>query len=440
MLFDVRKCDYCGIDVEIYHKHRLQNDHIFCSKECEGNFRKAPMNIKCTICGKEEHIKGYRLKRLKKGSWCCSLECSYILKTKSCRGSDNPNFKHEKNLSMFNPLTNDGAYILGLIWSDGHIKQSENTISIYEKDDYGGVIDKISYLIFGTYDNFSIRKEGIKTLDINDADFVDYVLSLGGVVKGKKSDIINMPNIPDDKIWSFICGYFDGDGGFSYNYYYPEISIRSNSSEMLKSISKYWGVNYAGGDAIYASGNKALDICGKMYNSCKLYHRRKYDYYMDILNWEPTTFRKWYQEDLFKYKKFDKNAIPPTKSRVTDSGYDVHAISITPVEGNDKLFIADTRLAVQPIPGYYFDMVGRSSLPLTGFIFAGGVGIIDRSYVGSLKMVLYKNREDAVLPSLPFKCGQIIPRRIIHIEFEEVTDFDESTTSRGNGGFGSTDK
>lgn len=354
------------------------------------------------------------------------------MKSESYLGDKNPNFKHERDLSCIYDLSPEGAYILGLIYSDGHIE--DNKIDIYQHRDYKVMLSRISQLLFNQ-DLVTENVNGICVLSINDKRLVDFVLSLGGTCTGKKSSAVSLPNIPEDKIWPFICGFFDGDGGFHYNYRYPSIRITSNSPKMLEGIAKHWEVNYSGHDTIEASGYKALDICGKMYESCKFYHPKKKLYYEDILNWEPLPSGPWLKDSFFKCKKFSPEARIPEKSRVTDSGYDLHAVDLQ-LDEKTGLYIADTRLAVEPIPGHYFDLIGRSSLPKNGFHFVGGVGIIDRSYVGSIKMYLQKIGDSADSVVLPFKCGQLIPRKIFHVQFVEVDELGES--DRGDGGFGST--
>lgn len=425
-----RVCDYCGNEVEIFHNKRMTNKNIFCNKLCEAKFKTKKPNTRCYVCGKFMAIKPSRLNRLKHNKICCSRECSNKIKEELYTGKNNPNHKHDKDLSMFYDMTHNGAYVLGLIYSDGHLG-TNNTVSIFQKGEVSGfLLSKISYMIFG--------KDVVKnrTLSINDKKFVEYILSLSGIKVGKKAAIVTLPNLPNKKLmWSFICGYFDGDGGFKYDYRYPVISITSYSVKMLEEIAEYWGVNYTGKTVIIASGYKALDICGKMYRNVSLHHTKKYDYYNDILNWQYATGIPWNTNDFFKYMKLSKYTMTPTKTRVTDSGYDVYAVDIE-YSGIKDIYLFDTKLAVEPLPGWYFDLIGRSSLPKFGFMFLGGVGVIDRSYVGSIKMYMKKLDSDVELPELPFKCGQLIPRPIIHAEFIEVDELGES--DRGSGGFGST--
>jgi len=391
------------------------------------------VNIRCHNCGIPLQIKISRLKRLKNGKISCSRECASILKKSLYSGDKNPNFKYKKNLEFIYNFSHDGAYMLGLIWADGSIHK--NTIQLSQNDKIsGGLLKSISYRIFGL--DKTKKRKNLSILEITDKKIIDFILSLGGINKGKKSDTIELPNISKDVIWSFLCGYFDGDGSFKYNYKYPEISITSNSSKMLNQISKIWGVDYkSGSDKIYASGYKALDICGKMYQNVTLRHLKKYEYFMDILNWEPLSSGPWLKEKYFKCKRLSKDAILPTKNRVTDIGYDLYGVEVTYKKEFD-LYLLDTKIAVQPIPGYYFDVVGRSSLPKKGFIFAGGVGIIDPGYIGSIKMYLKKIRNDVEM-DFPFKAGQLILRKAVHVIPVEVDGL--QNTDRGNQGFGSTD-
>ena len=98
----------------------------------------------------------------------------------------------------------------------------------------------------------------------------------------------------------------------------------------------------------------------------------------------------------------------------------------------------DTGIIVQPDFGYYTKIVPRSSLVKSGYILKNSIGIIDGSYLGTLKIALTKI--DDTLPdlTLPFCCCQLILDRFYHSELEEVYSFEETT--RGEGGFGSTNK
>ena len=140
--------------------------------------------------------------------------------------------------------------------------------------------------------------------------------------------------------------------------------------------------------------------------------------------WERTSF-------LFS---LEEGAIPPFKKRVSDSGWDLHLIKLLKVEGNVYFF--DTGVRVSPPPGFYFDLVPRSSIFKSGFMLANSVGIIDMTYRGTIKVPLVRVDESKEIPELPWRAVQLIPRRFFPLEAREVSSLDK--TLRGEGGFGST--
>jgi len=142
-------------------------------------------------------------------------------------------------------------------------------------------------------------------------------------------------------------------------------------------------------------------------------------------------------KETLKFKKLSENSYPPEKKRSSDSGYDVYAVEFEPVNEREGIYFADMKLAIQPPEGWYFELIGRSSLPLNNLHFLGGVGVIDKTYTGSIKMLVQKIESSKPLPELPFKCGQLIPRQFAHFETINVDELDD--TERGTDGFGSTD-
>ncbi len=140
-----------------------------------------------------------------------------------------------------------------------------------------------------------------------------------------------------------------------------------------------------------------------------------------------------WERTFFKYS-LEEGALPPFKKRTSDSGFDLHLVKLIKKEGN--LYFFDTGVRVSPPPGYYFDLVPRSSIFKSGFILANSVGIIDMTYRGTIKVPLIKVNPGAPEPQLPWRAVQLIPRRFFPLEGKEVETLDP--TLRGEGGFGST--
>ena len=136
----------------------------------------------------------------------------------------------------------------------------------------------------------------------------------------------------------------------------------------------------------------------------------------------------------FHYVKTDPFAVDPCKAHHEDSGYDLHLLRKVKTHGNVEFY--DTGIAVQPPLGYYFEVVGRSSISKSGYMIANNIGIIDQNYRGSILVALTKIDANAPSLQLPCRLVQLLPRQFIHMTPVCVESLDE--TARGTGGFGST--
>jgi dUTP pyrophosphatase len=137
-------------------------------------------------------------------------------------------------------------------------------------------------------------------------------------------------------------------------------------------------------------------------------------------------------------KKVLPGAVLPTKAHKSDIGYDLTLVAFDKIIYDDdtsQVALFDTGIAVMPEDGYYVEIVPRSSLSKTPYSLANSVGIIDPDYRGTLKIALRMGK-DVPSPLLPFKGFQMIVRKTVESEINEVEELNE--TLRGDGGFGST--
>lgn len=139
-------------------------------------------------------------------------------------------------------------------------------------------------------------------------------------------------------------------------------------------------------------------------------------------------------ETLIKFKKTLPEAVIPYKHD-TDAGLDVVVIKKIK-EDKYGTIVYDTGIQVQTECGYYTELVGRSSLIKKGWQLANCVGIIDEDYRGNLLVCLTKLHPDAEELELPNRVCQLLVRKRIMYDIEEVGHLSE--TARGSGGFGST--
>lgn len=131
------------------------------------------------------------------------------------------------------------------------------------------------------------------------------------------------------------------------------------------------------------------------------------------------------------------DAVTPTRAHFSDVGLDLTAIKEYKILPNGVV-LYDTGIAVSPPPGYYIEIVPRSSMSKTGWMLANSVGTIDPSYTGNLFIALVRVVLNAPTPELPFCKCQMVLRKAEYAQMEEVQNL--TNTVRGDGGFGSTDK
>lgn len=111
-----------------------------------------------------------------------------------------------------------------------------------------------------------------------------------------------------------------------------------------------------------------------------------------------------------KYVIEDERAVVPTKAHPSDIGYDLTAIDIFK-KISEQTILFETGIRVSPPPGYYIEILPRSSISKTGYILANSVGVIDPNYTGTLKIALTKVDKTKPDLELPFNRCQIVLRK-----------------------------
>lgn len=149
-------------------------------------------------------------------------------------------------------------------------------------------------------------------------------------------------------------------------------------------------------------------------------------------------------------KKLDSNAVVPTYAKHGDAGMDLTATSKTYDEHGNVVY--GTSLAFEIPAGYVGLLFPRSSNTKKDLILGNSVGVIDSGYRGEVvfkfkPMPTFQENEfgKTVFDACNYqsyrigdRIGQIIIMPYPQIEFNLVDEL--STTDRGTGGFGSTNK
>lgn len=216
--------------------------------------------------------------------------------------------KYFHNFDFFENIdTEEKAYWLGFMFADGYIVDNTGSKVAYGEDSIGITLaeeDKDHLLKFKEsiqatnpltvekrtvgQNTWRILLKGQKTAD----DLIAH-----GCYK-KKSHILEPPKgVPDEFIWDFIRGFFDGDGSLTKtktnkpDHYIYGINITTTlpMAEWLRNI-------YGNGSIVhdkrteftyyYSLGGclQVKDFCEKMYNNCTIYLDRKLERFSEFLS------------------------------------------------------------------------------------------------------------------------------------------------------------
>jgi len=137
-----------------------------------------------------------------------------------------------------------------------------------------------------------------------------------------------------------------------------------------------------------------------------------------------------------KVKKLRPDAVIPRKAHLSDTGYDLWVLD-KHKELDNGVVMFSTGLAIEPPCGYYFEIVPRSSIIKSGYIQANSIGVVDAGYRGELFVPLLKLDQASPDIEFPKKIAQLVLRKVETCAFIEADELYDS--SRGDGGFGSTD-
>ena len=413
-----------------------EGSHTIITVQCD--FKSSP---KCRDTYKMT-MKDSVLNRSRNNGKVMCLFCSRRIKGS---GRLNPNCKYEMDDDIFKSIdTEDKAYLLGWIGSDGHIGKRGFDIGIKNIDIK--TLEILRDVVCPDLPISESKGRDIVHLVVNSQTISEDLCKLFKIAPGKKSHTINFPELNNESLtWAFVRGYFEGDGNIrkpTDKHQRPECSISSSSNDMLLGLKNFTNIKcYIGSNTITWDGFNALDFLGKLYDTPTIYRlQRKYESYRAWLGWQPSiSYSKIKHEDnLIVINKTATDACIPSKARPTDSGYDLTIIKEW--KRDSTVVFYDTCIKIKPPIGFYGEVFARSSLSKSGYILVNGVGIIDQTYNGTIIIGLMKIDQAKPDLKLPLKCAQIIFRRCLHFPIIEVPDLMfNHNTSRSDGAFGSTD-
>lgn len=137
-------------------------------------------------------------------------------------------------------------------------------------------------------------------------------------------------------------------------------------------------------------------------------------------------------------KKLNENAIIPQYATEASAGVDLCSIDDAVVLPGKRLLI-HTGLAIALPVGYEAQVRPRSGLALKkGITVLNSPGTIDADYRGEIGVILLNTSDTSFEIKVGDRIAQMVIKKHERAEWEEVEEL--STTTRGEGGFGSTGK
>lgn len=282
---------------------------------------------------------------------------------------------------------------------------------------------------------FGFYSASDKQTDVGCLDCPDEVCNkIRDIITNSEKNNVFLKLQDSDLSWTYIRGYYDNIGmSVDNNSVYLETPNESFCNDFVH--FSYIPCKIVNSNKIQIDGVNVIDLFGELYKhkniGQKLY--KQYNYQLlrnhflipksDVIN-------------NFNVYKSEPNAVTPSKTKLSDVGLDLTIIKILS-KWNEKTSLYDTGIKISIPNGYYAEVVPRSSLSKKGYMLANSVGIIDPSYTGNICIALTKVCESVPDIELPFRCCQLIFKRQYYFEPCVVDEFDCST-SRGDGGFGST--
>jgi dUTPase len=246
------------------------------------------------------------------------------------------------------------------------------------------------------------------------------------------------PTFRTSEIWHFLRGYLETDVYPNVTYSNDRLRLRFLSSEFAKKLSDFLEQEQIKHTfslvidtyEIILSGTNEIDFLSKIYDRAKIFCGN----FSNVL-------RNHYQiPPVLDFARINTSIMSaPFKNRASDEGYDIILTKLQKsLSRNTEMY--HTNIKVSPPPGFYIQLLARSSLSDYGYILSNCTAVIDKGYRGELKVRLTKIDPDLPDFELPFTGIQMVLCKSTHYLVNEIPEKDITDTSRGAGGFGSTNQ
>lgn len=130
------------------------------------------------------------------------------------------------------------------------------------------------------------------------------------------------------------------------------------------------------------------------------------------------------------------NAVIPTKSHPTDSGFDLYSVCRRVIDPGEVMII-EIGIKFQLPPGWELQIRPRSGMAAEGVTVINAPGTIDQTYTGEIKVMLINHGREIFEVNIGDRVAQAVPKPVYEMGVHEISE-EPTNSSRGDAGFGST--
>lgn len=172
----------------------------------------------------------------------CSLNDKNFAKLVTSKGwRDLGRLSYEFDASFFKNWNAESAWVYGWLITDGFVSEKARIGIELQKSDVD-VLHKIKTLMsFGG--NIKETKRNTHTLTISKKELVKDLYNIGFPEENKSFTCSFPTGIPDEFIWHFVRGAFEGDGTVSIESNLLRLSICGISTDLLEGIGNWLSVH-----------------------------------------------------------------------------------------------------------------------------------------------------------------------------------------------------
>lgn len=205
------------------------------------------------------------------------------------------NIKRTKKINhyFFDELNEINSYYLGFFAADATVRKNCNEIKICLSNvDKDFLVELAKYLEADKEIKTYLTNNGFECCNLTFSSMkIKQDLAKYGIVPNKTYLGLDLNLIPDEFKLSFIKGFFDGDGCFTYdkNTKQGKIKFTSHTKDILEDIKKYFNKGYiykSKRSEVYSlefSTIPSIEIMNKFYNINTPCLKRKHLKYIDFL-------------------------------------------------------------------------------------------------------------------------------------------------------------